>query len=169
MPAMPTKPTVRFYVLPDGSASKTASNSPANSPKKPNKERLKTLIICADEHMAAQLDHALWHYRADSFLTHCRPGDPLEAEAAVLLAVPPERIARTDVLINLSQETAPDLPRDCARVFEIVTPQPDVLQSTRRRYAPTANASWSRKPTASASPEPREGVPHGKPHPPLHL
>ena len=28
-----------------------------------------------------------------------------------------------------------DLPRDCARVFEIVTPQPDVLQSTRRRYA----------------------------------
>ena len=85
--------------------------------------------------MAAQLDHALWHSRADSFLTHCRPGDPLEAEAAVLLAVPPERIARTDVLINLSQETAPDLPRDCARVFEIVTPQPDVLQSTRRRYA----------------------------------
>ena len=32
-------------------------------------------------------------------------------------------------------QTTPDLPRDCARVFEIVTPQPDVLQSTRRRYA----------------------------------
>ena len=135
MPAMPTKPTVRFYVLPDGSGLENRLELACKLAEKAQQERLKTLIICADEHMAAQLDHALWHYRADSFLTHCRPGDPLEAEAAVLLAVPPERIARTDVLINLSQETAPDLPRDCARVFEIVTPQPDVLQSTRRRYA----------------------------------
>ena len=132
---MPTKPTVRFYVLPDGSGLENRLELACKLAEKAQQERLKTLIICADEHMAAQLDHALWHYRADSFLTHCRPGDPLEAEAAVLLAVPPERIARTDVLINLSQETAPDLPRDCARVFEIVTPQPDVLQSTRRRYA----------------------------------
>lgn len=135
MPAMPTKPTVRFYVLPDGSGLENRLELACKLAEKAQQERLKTLIICADEHMAAQLGHALWHYRADSFLTHCRPGDPLEAEAAVLLAVPPERIARTDVLINLSQETAPDLPRDCARVFEIVTPQPDVLQSTRRRYA----------------------------------
>ena len=135
MPAMPTKPTVRFYVLPDGSGLENRLELACKLAEKAQQERLKTLIICADEHMAAQLDHALWHYRADSFLTHCRPGDPLEAEAAVLRAVPPERIARTDVLINLSQETAPDLPRDCARVFEIVTPQPDVLQSTRRRYA----------------------------------
>ena len=125
MPAMPTKPTVRFYVLPDGSGLENRLELACKLAEKAQQERLKTLIICADEHMAAQLDHALWHYRADSFLTHCRPGDPLEAEAAVLLAV----------LINLSQETAPDLPRDCARVFEIVTPQPDVLQSTRRRYA----------------------------------
>ena len=135
MPAMPTKPTVRFYVLPDGSGLENRLELACKLAEKAQQERLKTLIICADEHMAAQLDHALWHYRADSFLTHCRSGDPLGAEAAVLLAVPPERIARTDVLINLSQETAPDLPRDCARVFEIVTPQPDVLQSTRRRYA----------------------------------
>lgn len=132
---MPTKPTVRFYVLPGGSGLENRLELACKLAEKAQQERLKTLIICADEHMAAQLDHALWHYRADSFLTHCRPGDPLEAEAAVLLAVPPERIARTDILINLSQETAPDLPRDCARVFEIVTPQPDVLQSTRRRYA----------------------------------
>ena len=132
---MPTKPTVRFYALPDGSGLENRLELACKLAEKAQQERLKTLIICADEHMAAQLDHALWHYRADSFLTHCRPGDPLEAEAAVLLAVPPERIARTDVLINLCQETAPDLPRDCARVFEIVTPQPDVLQSTRRRYA----------------------------------
>ena len=132
---MPTKPTVRFYVLPDGSGLENRLELACKLAEQAQPERLKTLIIGADEHRAAQLDHALWHYRADSFLTHCRPGDPLEAEAAVLLAVPPERIARTDVLINLSQETAPDLPRDCARVFEIVTPQPDVLQSTRRRYA----------------------------------
>ena len=49
--------------------------------------------------------------------------------------MPPERIARADVLINLSLETTPDLPRDCSRVLEIVTPQPDVLRSTRSRYA----------------------------------
>jgi len=39
-----------------------------------------------------------------------------------------------DVLINLSLENTPDLPRGCSRVLEIVSPQPDVLHSTRARY-----------------------------------
>ena len=51
-----------------------------------------------------------------------------------MLAVPPERVARADVLINLSLENTPDLPRGCSRVLEIVSPQPDVLHSTRARY-----------------------------------
>ena len=132
---MPQQPTIRFYVLPDGSGLESRFNLACKLAEKAQQERLKTLIYCADEHMAAQLDHALWHYRADSFLTHCRPEDPLASEAAVLLAVPPERIASADVLINLSLETTPDLPRACSRVLEIVTPQADVLHSTRRRYA----------------------------------
>ncbi len=132
---MSQQPTIRFYVLPDGSGLESRFNLACKLAEKAQQERLKTLIYCADEHMAAQLDHALWHYRADSFLTHCRPEDPLASEAAVLLVVPPERIASADVLINLSLETTPDLPRACSRVLEIVTPQPDVLHSTRRRYA----------------------------------
>ena len=133
---MPVKPTVRFYILPDGSGLEHRLELACKLAEKAQQERLQTLICCADEAMAAQLDHALWHYRADdSFLTHCRPDDPLAGEAAVLLAVPPERIARADVLINLSLETTPDLPRDCSRVLEIVPPQPDVLRSTRSRYA----------------------------------
>ena len=127
-------PTVRFYVLPAGSGLENRLELACKLAEKAQQERLKTSILCADEHMAAQLDHALWHYRADSFLTHCRPDDPLQAEAAAVLAVPPERVARADVLINLSLENIPDLPRGCSRVLEIVTPQPDVLHSTRARY-----------------------------------
>ena len=127
-------PTVRFYVLRAGSGLENRLELACKLAEKAQQERLKTLILCADEHMAAQLDHALWHYRADSFLTHCRPDDPLQAEAAAVLAVPPERVARADVLINLSLENTPDLPRGCSRVLEIVSPQPDVLHSTRARY-----------------------------------
>ena len=127
-------PTVRFYVLPAGSGLENRLELACKLAEKAQQERLKTLILCADEHMAAQLDHALWHYRADSFLTHCRPDDPLQAEAEAVLAVPPERVARADVLINLSLENIPDLPRGCSRVLEIVSPQPDVLHSTRARY-----------------------------------
>ena len=127
-------PTVRFYVLPAGSGLENRLELACKLAEKAQQERLKTLILCADEHMAAQLDHALWHYRADSFLTHCRPDDPLQAEAVAVLAVPPERVARADVLINLSLENTPDLPRGCSRVLEIVSPQPDVLHSTRARY-----------------------------------
>ena len=127
-------PTVRFYVLPAGSGLENRLELACKLAEKAQQERLKTLILCADEHMAAQLDHALWHSRADSFLTHCRPDDPLQAEAAAVLAVPPERVARADVLINLSLENTPDLPRGCSRVLEIVSPQPDVLHSTRARY-----------------------------------
>ena len=127
-------PTVRFYVLPAGSGLENRLELACKLAEKAQQERLTTLILCADEHMAAQLDHALWHYRADSFLTHCRPDDPLQAEAAAVLAVPPERVARADVLINLSLENTPDLPRGCSRVLEIVSPQPDVLHSTRARY-----------------------------------
>ena len=127
-------PTVRFYVLPAGSGLENRLELACKLAEKAQQERLKTLILCADEHMAAQLDHALWHYRADRFLTHCRPDDPLQAEAAAVLAVPPERVARADVLINLSLENTPDLPRGCSRVLEIVSPQPDVLHSTRARY-----------------------------------
>ena len=128
-------PTIRFYILPDGSGLEHRLNLVCKLAEKAQQEGQKTLILCADDNMAAQLDHALWHYRADSFLPHCRSGDPLESEAAAVLTVPPERAAACDVLINLSNETTPDLPRGCNRVFEIVSPQADVLASTRRRYA----------------------------------
>ena len=75
---MPVKPTVRFYILPDGSGFEHRLELACKLAEKAQQERLQTLICCADEAMAAQLDHALWHYRADdSFLTHCRPDDPL--------------------------------------------------------------------------------------------
>ena len=128
-------PTIRFYILPDGSGLEHRLDLVCKLAEKAQQEGQKTLILCADDNMAAQLDHALWHYRADSFLPHCRSGDPLENEAAAVLTVPPERAAACDVLINLGNENIPDLPRGCNRVFEIVSPQADVLASTRRRYA----------------------------------
>lgn len=130
-----TTPIIRFYVLPADSGLEHRLDLACKLAEKAQQEQLKTLILCADDNMAAQLDHALWHYRADSFLPHCRSGDPLESEAAAVLTVPPERAAACDVLINLSNETIPDLPRGCRRVFEIVSPQADVLTSTRHRYA----------------------------------
>ena len=114
-----TTPIIRFYVLPADSGLEHRLDLACKLAEKAQQEQLKTLILCADDNMAAPLDHALWHYRADSFLPHCRSGDLLESEAAAVLTVPPERAAACDVLINLSNETIPA----------------DVLTSTRHRYA----------------------------------
>ena len=86
-------PTIRFYTLPDGSGLEHRLDLVCKLAEKAQQEGQKTLILCADDNMAAQLDHALWHYRADSFLPHCRSGDPLASEAAAVLTVPPERAA----------------------------------------------------------------------------
>ncbi|MDO4643555.1 MAG: DNA polymerase III subunit chi [Cardiobacteriaceae bacterium] len=130
-----SKPLIRFYVLPADSGLENRLDLTCKLAEKAQEEDLKTLVLCADDNMAAQLDERLWSYRAESFLTHCRTNDPLAEEASVLLAIVPERAVSVDVLINLSLENTPDIPRGCKRIMEIVSPQVDVLQSTRSRFA----------------------------------
>lgn len=132
--AAPAKTLVRFYVFPhaDGDA---RLHLACQLCEKAQQLGQKTVVLCADEKMRADLDTRLWTFRADSFVTHALPESEHAHEAAVLLLVPPERAQRADVIINLSADHQPDIPRGCTRVFEIVSQQPDVLDATRKRFA----------------------------------
>ncbi|MDO5091043.1 MAG: DNA polymerase III subunit chi [Cardiobacteriaceae bacterium] len=130
----PAKPLVRFYVFPHASRDARLQLACQLS-EKAQQNGQKTLLLCEDEAMRAELDALLWNFRDASFVTHALPESDLAAHAAVILLVPPERGQRGDIFINLSLEAQPDIPRGCTRVFEIVTNQPDVLTATRKRFA----------------------------------
>ncbi|MDO4777281.1 MAG: DNA polymerase III subunit chi [Cardiobacteriaceae bacterium] len=130
----PAKTLVRFYVFPHASRDARLQLA-CQLCEKAQQAGQKTLLLCEDEKMRADMDALLWSFRADSFVTHALPESELAREAAVLLLVPPERGQRGDVFINLSLEEQPDMPRGCTRVFELVTTQPTVLEATRKRFA----------------------------------
>lgn len=128
------KPVVRFYVL--AQADEQARLLLAcQLCDKAHAAKQKSAVLCADENMRAALDDLLWTFRATSFIPHALPDSDDAAHAAVLLLVPPERASNVDVLINLSLQSHPDIPRACQRVFEIVMPRHDILDSTRTRFA----------------------------------
>lgn len=95
----------------------------------------RTVILAQDVVMADTLDQLLWDFRADAFLPHALSTDPAAEYALIHITVPPERPLNTDLLINLSLEPHPDIPKSCSRVFEIVSQQNDVLTVTRQRFA----------------------------------
>lgn len=132
--AAPAKTLVRFYVFPHASRDARLQLA-CQLCEKAQQAGQKVVLLCEDEKIRADMDALLWSFRDASFVTHALPGSELAAEAAVLLLVPPERAQCCDVVINLSLDHQPDMPRGCTRVFEIVTTQPAVLDATRKRFA----------------------------------
>lgn len=127
------KTLVRFYVFPHASRD-ARLQLVCQLCEKAQLAGQKSIVLCEDEQMRAELDGLLWSFRAESFVTHALPDSELAEEAAVLLLAPPERARHCDVFINVSLERQPDMPRGCTRVFEIVTTQPEVLEATRQRF-----------------------------------
>lgn len=126
---------VRFYVLPDEADLRQRLSLACRLVEKSTQEALSTVILCADEAMLDALDTLLWTFKATSFIPHARLDDDVAKHAAVWLAIPPERARQSDVLINLSLDPQPDIPRHCHRIFELVSAHQDVLTATRARFA----------------------------------
>lgn len=135
------KTLVRFYVFDRGGRS-ARLHLACRLCEKAQEAGRKTIVLCEDDAMRAELDRLLWSFRAESFVTHALPGSELAAEAAVLLLVPPERAQRAEVMINLSLENHCDTPRGCVRVFEIVSHEADVREATRKRFALYRARGW---------------------------
>ena len=130
-----TGKTVRFYVLPDEADVKQRLQLTCTLVEKAAQENLRALILCADDDMAAALDELLWSFKPESFIPHSMLDEDMAKHATIWLAVPPARINEADVIINLSLDPTPDIPRSCNRIFEIVTQHSDVLTATRKRFA----------------------------------
>lgn len=130
----PARTLVRFYVFPHADRD-ARLHLACQLCEKAQHAGQKTVLLCEDEKMRADLDTRLWTFRADSFVTHALPDSEHAPEAAVLLLVPPERAQHADVIINLSLEARLDIPRGCTRAFEIVSQQSEVLDATRKRFA----------------------------------
>lgn len=135
-------PTIRFYLFKDSADASKRLQFACHLCARAVAEKLKVWILCADAQMAQTLDDMLWQHPAEAFIPHYQthnppveiPPEQLTANSYVYLSIAPERAAQTDILINLSNEAIPDIPRNCHRVFEIVTQQPSVLTTTRQRY-----------------------------------
>lgn len=124
---------VRFYILP-GTESAARLSFVRVLCRKALQNGEKTAVVCADEATATQLGELLWMDRPASFIANARGSDPMAEKAAVQLVVSPERGTSVDVLIDLGDETRPDIPSGCKRMFEVVIQQSDVLAVTRKRY-----------------------------------
>ncbi|UJF23853.1 DNA polymerase III subunit chi [Suttonella sp. R2A3] len=125
----------RFYVLPDEADLDQRLAFACRLVERSAQEGLSAFVLCADQDMLDTLDERLWRFKQESFLPHCRLDDELARHAKIWLAAPPERANRADVLINLSLEPQPDIPRDCQRIFELVSAHQEVLSATRARFA----------------------------------
>lgn len=127
--------TVRFYVLPGEADVKQRLQLTCTLIEKAAQEDLRALVLCADDDMATTLDELLWSFKQESFIPHSLLDDEMAKHAKIWLAVPPARVNEADVIINLSLDPIPDIPRSCERIFEIVTQHSDILTATRKRFA----------------------------------
>lgn len=139
----PQKPmsVVRFYVLETNDA-RLREKFALRLCARTNAEHLRGTVLCADDEHAAAFSKQLWMLERAAFIPNARFDSPLLAKAAIAILVPPERMRRTQVLINLSQDESIDVPSGCGRIFEVVTHAPDVLAVTRARYQAYRKRGW---------------------------
>ncbi len=94
------------------------------------------LVYCTDARRMRRFDALLWSFEPASFVTHAPIGDPLAAEAAVLLAGDPaalEAAAHEGWLLNLDLECPPG-PGRFERILEIVSGHEADVAAARRRW-----------------------------------
>lgn len=127
------EPIVRFYVLAHNDV-QARYQLVCQLVEKALDQAQRVFILCADDTMLTELDNWLWQYPPQSFLPHCSTDSAEKTDSPVLLAAPPTRAEQCDVFINLSLELQADIPRNCTRVFEIVSQEEKILTATRARY-----------------------------------
>ncbi|WP_269495325.1 DNA polymerase III subunit chi [Castellaniella sp. S9] len=94
------------------------------------------LVYCTDPRRMRRFDALLWSFEPASFVTHAAVGDPLAAEAAVLLAAGPEALdeaVHEGWLLNLDLDCPPGAGR-FERVLEIVSGHEADIAAARHRW-----------------------------------
>lgn len=97
------------------------------------RQNLSVLILTGDAATAHQLDGLLWQFAPESFLPHALAQEQADARI-ILAAASHEPVPVRDLLVNLS-DALPSHWQQFARMSEVVTQSPQVLRSTRARYA----------------------------------
>lgn len=123
--ALPAKPTVRFYVLPELQDDEHALLFLlVRLLQRIENEGLLAVVRCAHHEQALWLDDMLWAQPQSAFLPHYYlPNQSLEPYAdacRIQLLTAPERVAKADVWLDCSAERLVDLPSGCQRVLELV-------------------------------------------------
>lgn len=91
-----------------------------------------TLVLCATQEQAEELDDLLWAFEEDSFIEHQLAGlDEDDAEVPVLIAPPGIETPIRPMVINLRAETVPE---GFERVLEVVPPEPEARAPLRERW-----------------------------------
>uniref|UniRef100_UPI00333E44FE DNA polymerase III subunit chi n=1 Tax=Castellaniella defragrans TaxID=75697 RepID=UPI00333E44FE len=94
------------------------------------------LVYCTDARRMRRFDALLWSFEPASFITHALIGEPLAAEAAVLLAADTQALdeaAHDGWLLNLDLECPPGAAR-FERILEIVSGHDADIAAARRRW-----------------------------------
>lgn len=95
----------------------------------------KLVLLAQDAAQAAALNEALWTLSQTDFLPHVMAGDALAAHTPMIVTDSDQaELPHSDMLVNLSRSTPAALER-FARVFEIISTDPDDAAAGRRRYA----------------------------------
>lgn len=127
--------TVRFYILNAHHKAQDRLKFACTLINKAQQQKKSVVILCQDQFMQEQINQLLWVYPTTySFLPHCHQDAPEAKDATIWLASVPERIRSAEVFVNLSLMTQTEIPKNCKRIFEIVSQEPEVLQATRCRF-----------------------------------
>jgi DNA polymerase-3 subunit chi len=91
-----------------------------------------TLVLCATQAQAEELDDLLWAFEEDSFIEHQIAGLEADDDEVPVLVVPPDvDAAMRPMVINLRPEAvAPGF----ERVFEVVPADPEARAPLRERW-----------------------------------
>lgn len=91
-----------------------------------------TLVLCATQEQAEELDDLLWAFEEDSFIEHQLAGlDEDDAEVPVLIAPPGIETPIRPMVINLRAETVPE---GFERVLEVVPADAEARAPLRERW-----------------------------------
>lgn len=96
-------------------------------------------VYLKDEVDLAQLDQRLWSFKSDAFLPHSKA--PSCPSAPIRLTTDDSRLPNTDLLINLAVNS-PSCATEFARVIEIVSQDPAVLNTTRNSFKERRDQGW---------------------------
>lgn len=98
-------------------------------------QQLGVTVLVADEPEARALDELLWTFSDRSFVPHeiLAPGQPVDVQIPVYIALDPAAPPRADLVLNLAGRE-PDALQRFGRIAEILGNDPQALKRGREQF-----------------------------------